>query len=397
MAAAQNLSHRVEQSKPAVLAPTRSLSTADRAVRPPLDLVQDFLDFTRERGCTPNTIRAYQGATRDFLRFIGRLPVYEVRPRHIRAWLNRLMLRGATRGTVARQVYALRAFFSRLEELDVVEHSPARLMMNRQPKRTLPKVLTEQDVDRLIEAATNPRERALLEVLYATGCRISEIADARIADVCWSQRTIRVLGKGQKERLVFLNKPAIKALRFYLAGRTDGWLFEHEGRPPQRGFVVRKKGWWIGCWRRDYRIETQRPGYPNGRLRCRRATIKLDKRDEISREEAESRFRALLSRSRLPVRPITPREQLPLTSRQLACIIAQVARRARVGHVHPHMLRHSFATHLLDHGANLRAIQELLGHESLSTTAIYMHVSIEHLRKTMKLHPRWTGGPHERS
>jgi site-specific recombinase XerD len=205
----------------------------------------------------------------------------------------------------------------------------------------------------------------------------------RFEDVSWTERTVRVLGKGNKERLVPLNDRAIQLLKASLAKRTTGWLFQNEGKPDQKGYVRKcpAAGCWEGEWQQDYNLDS------NGRLISRVRSVVLGKISEITREEARQKLSAMLA-GKLKPRP-RPVKDKPLTTRQISNIVQGSAARAGLGHVHPHQIRHSFATHLLDRGADLLTISKFLGHVSLSTTQIYTHVSDTKMREVMGLHPHW--------
>lgn len=352
-----------------------------------IDLVFDYLKDAEQRGLARQTLRRYSGIFRDFFLSVGAVPLHLLRPRDIRGYLASQQDHGASHNTLHLALCALRSFFQFCESIEAIPVSPAWGVRMRRIKRRLPKPLTEGEVDGLIDAGGSVRDKALLEFLYCTGCRVAEIAGARIEDVSWSARTVRVLGKGDKERLVPLGQPAVELLRAYLGDRKAGWIFQEEGQPDQRGSLLLVKGYWTGRWHCDYRIENQ-PRYSNGRLKWRVKTVRLGKPEEMSREQARQKLDKLLA-GKLPPRP-RPVQPQPMSTRAIAMIVDKTARLAGLGHVHPHQLRHSFATHLLDHGADLRTIQVLLGHVSISTTAIYTHVSQTRVRETLeKFHPRW--------
>ena len=265
-------------------------------------------------------------------------------------------------------------------------------MKARTFRRPLPHCLSEKEVLKLLGATKSLRDHTIIEMLYATGCRNSELVGMRIENVNWLDRSVRVMGKGLKERLLPIGRKAIRSLRLYTKGRTSGPLFRAEEEWTQRkqqGGLLQAGKYWVGSWRENRRL-------PDGSVKRVRRGKCLGRSDTLTRAEARAALTALLSRkpwllrarkTKLP-RPLNPDQ--PITSRQIRRVVAEAASRAGLGRVHPHMLRHAAATHLLDHGADLRIIQEFLGHASISTTQIYTHVSMSHLRATLeRCHPRW--------
>jgi integrase/recombinase XerC len=278
------------------------------------------------------TLRAYGSDLGEFAAFLekevggGR----EVAPRQVdrlavRAFLGDLHRRQAKRSTVARKLAAIRSFFRYLKRRGKLSANPAAGVATPRQEKLLPKQLSVIEVQHLVEIADDSaplgaRDRAILELLYASGVRVSELTGLDLDDLDLGDGMMRVLGKGKKERMVPIGSKAIAAIRVYLRRRAD-----LESRPGRGG-----------------------------------AALFLN-------------FRG----TRLNVRSV--RRIVDRYIRQCA-IVRKVS---------PHTLRHSFATHLLDAGADLRSIQELLGHASLSTTQKYTHVSTERLLRTYgKAHPR---------
>jgi tyrosine recombinase XerC len=284
-----------------------------------------------ERGLSPHTVAAYRRDVTQFLSFAGRAGVTDpaaVEPLLLRRFLALQRTRGLAASSIARKGAALRALFRFLARRGLVAEDPAAgLGVPRGPRR-LPVVLKVRQVDRLL-AGPQPadpvglRDRAVLELLYATGIRVGELCGLCLGDVDLAADTVRVLGKGAKQRVVPFGEPARAALLDYLAGGRSAML-------PEAGA-------------------------------------------EVDRE-------ALFFNRRR--RPMTQRDVRGMLERY------RVAAGAPVG-TSPHTLRHSFATHLLEGGADLRAVQELLGHVALTTTQTYTHVSNERLRRVYEqAHPR---------
>jgi len=284
-----------------------------------------------ERGLSPHTVAAYRRDVTQFLSFAGRAGVTDpaaVEPLLLRRFLALQRTRGLAASSIARKGAALRALFRFLARRGLVAEDPAAgLGVPRGPRR-LPVVLKVRQVDRLL-AGPQPadpvglRDRAVLELLYATGIRVGELCGLRLGDVDLAADTVRVLGKGAKQRVVPFGEPARAALLDYLAGGRSAML-------PEAGA-------------------------------------------EVDRE-------ALFFNRRR--RPMTQRDVRGMLERY------RVAAGAPAG-TSPHTLRHSFATHLLEGGADLRAVQELLGHVALTTTQTYTHVSNERLRRVYEqAHPR---------
>jgi integrase/recombinase XerC len=240
----------------------------------------------------------------------------------VRAYLQWLDRKGEKRTSLARKLASIRSFYRYLTRQGLVNRNPVEdLRTPKQPKH-LPRVLTKDDADALMtfpngRTTGSLRDRALLETLYSTGARVSELVSINVDDVRQSEGLVRLQGKGRKERIVPIGDLALDAIR-------------------------------------SYRASLSRP---------------------VSRFTSQ----ALFYNSRGG----------RLTTRSVARIVARYSSRLAGGSVSPHTLRHSFATHLLDEGADLRAIQEMLGHASLSTTQKYTHVATDQLLAVYdKAHPR---------
>jgi site-specific recombinase XerD len=329
----------------------------------------EFLKDLRVGGRSEHTITSYEFAVRDFLQFTLGLDVLQIKHGDIREWLHWLQEQRQNAQTIAARKYALSSFLQFLQKIDLLKDSPIRFLPNRKIARRLPRFLTIEEVEKLIAATETPRDRALIEVMYATGCRISEIVGMRVEAISGS--TARVIGKGDKERIVILGKRALESLQNYLKGRINGPVFVSEPIR-QRGGVTRDPhGAWWGQWReRD----------ASGKLVVR--NVRLGDYELRTKESAREALRVIL-----PVAPIQP-PSIALDAHSIRVILDAAARRAGIAHVNPHALRHSFATHMLSNGADLRSIQELLGHSSITTTQMYTHLDVSQLQKAVEqFHP----------
>jgi site-specific recombinase XerD len=296
-----------------------------------------------ERGLSGHTVTAYRRDLVQFLQFAGRAGVTDparVEPLLLRRFLALQRTRGLAAASIARKAAALRTAFRFLARRGLVPEDPAAgLGVPRGPKR-LPVVLKPGQVDRLL-AGPDPadpvglRDRAILELLYATGIRVGELCGLRLGDVDLAADTVLVLGKGAKQRMVPFGEPARDALLDYLANGRAAML--------------------------------PRVDQPASSTSARQ-------RDATADHEA-----LFFNRRR---KPMTQRDVRGMLERYRAAAGAPAG-------TSPHTLRHSYATHLLEGGADLRAVQELLGHVALTTTQTYTHVSNERLRRVYEqAHPR---------
>ncbi|MFH0809069.1 MAG: tyrosine-type recombinase/integrase [Pseudomonadota bacterium] len=285
--------------------------------------IEEFLQYLAvERGASAHTLRAYRADLLDaVLALAAEIPLEAARLDvfALRSWLAGLHRRGLARSTVARKLAALRSFLGYLVERGVCEANVARQVHGPRLPRHVPPFLAVDEVFRLLDgegravfsAEARLRDAAILELLYSSGLRVSELAALDVTDVDFDLGVARVLGKGGKERVVPVGRRALDRIRAYLGGRDTGALF----------------------------------------LNLRRGR---------------------------------------LTDRSVRRMVG--ARSALMGHcVGPHALRHSMATHLLEAGAGLRPVQEMLGHASLSTTQKYTHLSVDRLMAVYDAaHPRAT-------
>ncbi len=279
-----------------------------------------------ERGFSPFTVRNYSTDILGFFDFLKEenISLKEVDHSVIRRYLGQLLEKGIARASIIRKLSALRSFFRYLNREGELSNDPLSTISGPKRERRLPSFLGLEEVLSLLKAPdlSTPyglRDRAILELLYAAGLRVSEIVALNVGNVNLETREIRVWGKGSKERIVLIGKPAAEALKQYLKyGRT-----------------------------------------------------KL-----LGRKRTEALF--------------LNRYGERIAERRIQYLIKNYAREAGLSErVFPHLLRHTFATHMLDGGADLRVVQELLGHTSLSSTQIYTHVTRSQMRsKYLEAHPR---------
>ncbi len=353
-------------------------------------LVRSFVSYLGAQGYSDNTRRAYGRVAADFADFLHSTSLLQIDRLITREYLAYLRDRGCSNGMVAREVHGLKALFAFLDLADLLPTNPLRLLRNPKQVRKLPKFLTEQEMERLLDDAqalqdkAGQRLSALLETLYATGARVSALCSVRLEAVNLEGRTIRIISKGNKERFVFLNRTAVKAIRKYLNGRQSGFLFQIDGMLPQQGTVVlvtskgRRKGYWWGRWA-EY--ETK-----NGKVKSVRRSQYLGTASKIrTKAQAWRRFKALV---KVPTE--RPRDSQPLNPRRVRQLLNEIAARVGLGKVNPHKIRHTFATALTNRGVDIRHVQELLGHKNISNTQIYTHVATANLERVLaKCHPRW--------
>ncbi|WP_224361914.1 tyrosine recombinase XerC [Hyalangium versicolor] len=282
-----------------------------------------------EKGSSPHTVRNYLIDLVDFEKYlVERMKLTLLAGTHaaIRGYLGMLAVDHAP-SSRGRRLASIKSFYKYLVRQKLLPASPAKLVKSPKLPKSLPKVLPVDEVFAILDMPSlktvlGLRDKAILEILYGGGLRISELCGLNLLDVDRSGRIVRVMGKGSKERLCPVNAPAIRALEAYLARRGELLATLRPGQDPDALFL----------------------NYKGGRL--------------------------------------TPRS----IARHLDTYVLKLALTRKVS---PHALRHSFATHLLGGGADIRSIQELLGHASLSTTQRYTHVTVEQLQQIYdQTHPR---------
>ena len=298
------------------------------------EAVDNFLDYLAvEKGFSENTVAAYRNDLHQLASFIeaeaakrGTIPPWAAFDRQaMLSYLLELKGRGYAATTVARKVAAVKSFFGFMVAEGVIKNNPTQGVASTKVGKSLPKPISIAQVHRLLEQPTKQsapearRDRAMLELLYATGMRVSELVSLNLADLDTEGGFVRCFGKGHKERLIPIYERAVQAVKEYLT----------EARPHLAHDSEEK-------------------------------ALFLNRRGER------------------------------LTRQGLWQILKGYAKSAELGtEITPHTLRHSFATHMLSGGADLRSVQELLGHANISTTQVYTHLTTEHVRRAYeKSHPR---------
>ena len=278
-----------------------------------------------EKGAAQHTLNSYAHDLRQFMEFAGEDIQWErVSKAELRRFLSHLNRQGYSRRTVSRKVSCLRSFFRFLLKEEIISSNPALDIELPKQGKSLPLFFYPDEMTAFFNSIEDSplgiRDRALLELLYATGCRASELVSIELPDLDWADCTITVMGKGAKERLLYFGSQAKKALEQYV----------RQARPQ--------------LCRGDKDTKRLFVNYRGG----------------------------------------------PLSQRSVGRIVDKYLSIAALNtDLSPHSLRHSFATHLLDNGADLRTVQELLGHKNISTTQVYTHVSSERMKKVYQnSHPR---------
>jgi integrase/recombinase XerC len=310
------------------------------------------------RNLSTHTLRAYQGDVKEFLDWLCQVPAPEAAdaPPETEFWKDlpgqytaHLNSRKLSRTSVVRKISSLKSFFKFLMKEQYLDTHALSLAMKR-PKlsRRLPEFLTVEEVGRLTDyVASQPadplshRNLAILELLFTSGIRVGELVSLNLEDIDWETAEFRVLGKGGKERLCFMSQKALSALAQYRTVR--GQLLSEPEAPTWGDAPPPKK-------------RTRTPG----QLKLSETALFLN------------------------------RDGTRLSARSVHRLLNQLSEASGLNKpLHPHIFRHSFATHLLNHGVDLRIVQELLGHASIRSTQIYTHISTERLRRAyLQAHPR---------
>ncbi len=276
--------------------------------------IDKFLNYLKyQKNFSEHTVKNYKIDLTNFYEFVGK---DKITIDLIRNYLKKLYENKYTSRTISRKVSSLKSYFKYLESENIIDDNPMSLISNPKVEKTLPNYLNYDDLERLLEAPDinnkyGLRDALILEMLYSSGCRVSELTNIKIKDINFKERKILILGKGNKERYVYYGTKCENLLNKYLEKETHEYLFTNKHGNKLNERIVRK-------------------------------------------------------------------------------IVDDNSKKARLDvHVTPHTLRHTYATHLLNDGADLKSVGDLLGHENLSTTQIYTHISNERLREVyLKAHPR---------
>ncbi|HHY37879.1 MAG TPA: site-specific tyrosine recombinase XerD [Clostridia bacterium] len=293
------------------------------------DLISNFIDYLgKQKGLAENTLDSYGRDLKQYKTFLengGKTSIEDAGPATIVAYLLHLQKQGRAPATIARRLAALKAFYQYLVRENFLQNDPTSNLESPKLEKRLPKVLTVREVDMLLKqpkptTPTGLRDRAMLELLYATGIRVSELISLNVSDLNLEMGFLKCRGKGARERIVPVGSMALKSVRQYL----------QEGRPRILGSNTQEPSLFLNH---------------HGRRLTRQGFWKI-----VRKYAQEAKIRK---------------------------------------HITPHTLRHSFATHLLENGADLRSVQEMLGHADISTTQIYTQVTKGRLKEIYaRTHPR---------
>lgn len=285
--------------------------------------IDGFLDYLKlEKNYSDNTIQGYYKDLLDYKEYLKNKNIKDTDYKFIRSYLSYMFEKKYEKKTISRHISTLRSFYKYLVNENIIKKNPMILISNPKLDKKLPNFLYYDELEILLnipdkETPLGLRDALILELLYSTGIRVSELINIKVKDINFSDKKILILGKGSKERYVLYGKTLKELLNLYLK----------ESRP------------------------------------------KLNKNSEYL---------------------ILNKNGDNITDRGIRLIISNILKKGALDyHVSPHTLRHTFATHMLDNGADLKSVQELLGHSNLSTTQVYTHVTNERLRSVyLKTHPR---------
>lgn len=299
-------------------------------------LIETYIRYLKiERNASSHTITSYKNDLKSFLEFVGselkkdaeEIDIKDINRLLIRLWLGELTEKGYSKSSLARKVAAIRSFFKYCFKRGHIDKNPAHLLVIPKKEKSLPKTVNVEDLSRLMDIVddSNPngiQDKAILELFYSTGIRLSELVSLNLESINLEQQQIRVLGKGNKQRIVPLGNEAMDAIKMHLSTRVQ--LFgKRTDNDAKKAVFLAASG------QRIYDKAVQR------------------------------------------------------------LVEDYLKRTSEVTQKSPHVLRHSFATHMLDRGADIRVIKEFLGHANLAATQIYTHTSVERLKNVYEIaHPR---------
>ena len=289
------------------------------------ECILEFINYLQiDKKYSENTIASYAADLKDYQNFMMNLlkkDIYHIERKDIKLYLKYLKDQKKSPKSISRRISCIRGFYKFLLIEKIIANNPMSTIELPKTKKSLPKVLTIEEVDKLLDItlkdAYSYRNKAMLELMYATGLRVSELVNLKIHDIDFINETVRTMGKGNKERIIPIGEIAIHYLKLYLEIYRSQLL------------------------KKDYTDDLFLNNH--GKCMTRQGFFKI-----LKKLAKEKDIKTSFS---------------------------------------PHTLRHSFATHLLENGADFRSIQELLGHSSISTTGIYTHVSNEELKENYKYHP----------
>ena len=284
--------------------------------------LDSFINYLKNKGYSINTILNYQKDLTQFKDYCNKIKIENIDYTFIRTYLQLLHNKKYTNKSIARHISSLKSFFKYLAKIDIIKENPCLLISNPKVEKKLPNYINYNDLEILFSIPDKNdilglRNKLILEILYSTGIRVSELVNIKLSDIDFSNNRILILGKGNKERFVLYGKVCSELLKEYLD----------------------------------------------------KSRSKLNKNSDY----------LLLNKFGNKI-----------TDRAIRMIIDDIVKKSSLKlNISPHTLRHTFATHLLNEGADLKIVQELLGHENISTTGIYTHISNERLRRIyLEAHPR---------
>lgn len=290
-------------------------------------LIDQFIEYLDiERNYSYYTCINYQDDLIKFSNFLKDNNINNIKNvtyQTIRDYLNFLYIKKEATKSVTRNISSLRTFFHYLQSEGIITNNPMTLVSNPKQEKKLPHYLTYDEVEELLRVTSGDdifdiRDNMIIELLYSTGLRVGELVNIKLKDIDYNEKSIKVLGKGSKERIVYFGTPALNKLKRYLDIRPD--IINDPSNPY---LLINKRG------------------------------------NKLQERAVRSIFEGIIKKNHLSIE------------------------------FSPHTLRHTYATHMLDEGMDIKSVQELLGHSSISTTGIYTHISNEHLRKVyLSSHPR---------